>query len=184
MSDRYDDDNFDDENDHSPAGLRKALEKAKREAKKAQEELAAEREARTKAEGLVKKSTLTEILKDKGVKPGLTRWLEKDDVEATPEAVDAWLTENGEFFNVKAEATPEQTPAADNDAHVDLTGHEDVIDPALAEALQASQRLDQSGVSPSQVGTIQRVQGLSTDPSKGSFDDLVETLRQAGAPLD
>jgi hypothetical protein len=181
MSD-YDDDYTGD--DHSPAGLRKALEKALAKAKEAEARAVKAEAAAADAQKVVRKSTLAEILKDKGVKPGLTRFLEKDDVEATPEAVDAWLTENGEFFNVKAEATPEQTPAADNDAHVDLTGHEDVIDPALAEALQASQRLDQSGVSPSQVGTIQRVQGLSTDPSKGSFDDLVETLRQAGAPLD
>lgn len=184
MSDRYNDD-IDDEfepEDHSPAGLRKALEKAKREAKQAQAELAKEREARATAEGLVKKSTLKELLEKKGVKPGLARWLEKDDVEATPEAVDAWLTENGEFFNVKADAPKEQAADEPQDQQ-EQEAPEDQIPEDLQLALQASARLDEAGVSPSEVGTMQRLVGMKVDPRKQSYDDLVEQLKEMGAPL-
>ena len=179
MSDRYDNDDFDDDQDHSPAGLRKALEKAKREAKEANAR--ADKAEAEKADALktVKKSTLKDILEKKGVKPGLTRFLEQDNVEATAEAVEAWLQENGEFFNVKANAPKDEA----GDEVVDDAGDEDVIDPELAAALEASQRLDQSGVSPSQVGTMQRIKALPTDPSKASWEDLVNGLKEAGAPL-
>jgi hypothetical protein len=187
MSDRYDNENPDDDfepDDHSPAGLRKALEKAKREAKQAQAELAKEREARTAAEGLVKKSTLKDLLEKKGVKPGLARWLEKDDVEATPEAVDAWLKENGEFFNVKAEA-PKVEPKPDEQVdEQEIEAPEDQLPQDLVEALQASQQLDQAGISPSDVGTMQRLAGLKADPRKQSYDDVVKQLEEMGAPLD
>lgn len=186
MSARYDDidDDFDDE-DNSPAGLRAALKKAQAAAKKATEELAAEKAARAEAEKAVKKSTLKDLLESKGVKPGLARWLEKDDVEATPEAVDAWLKENGEFFNVKADA-PKDDSAGDGETQ-DEQGDDspgDELPEDLELALRASARLDQSGVSTSEVGTMQRLAGLSTDPRKVSYEDLVKQLADLGAPLD
>ena len=181
MSDNYDFDDFEDDNDNSPAGLRKALKKAQAEAKRARDELAAEKEAREKAEKSVKKSTLTEILKAKGVKPGLARFLEKDDVEATPEAVDAWVKENGEFFNIKESADEGEQQLEEQG---DDDEGEDIIDPALAQALQASQQLDSAGVSPHIVGLDKRLASISNDPSKGSYEDLVAQLAELGAPLD
>ena len=182
MSARYDDDDddFDNGEDNSPAGLRKALKKALAEAKKAQDDLAAEKAARTAAEKTVKKSTLKEILESKGIKPGLTRWLEKDDVDATPEAVDAWVKENGEFFNIQPVAEQQQQQA-DQEQHGEESG--DQLPDDLVAALQASAQLDASGVAPSQVGTMQRIQSLSTDPRKVSWDELVNGLKDAGAPL-
>lgn len=180
MSDNYDFEDYEDE-DNSPAGLRKALKKAQSDAKKAREELAAEKAARELAEKSVKKSTLTELLKDKGIKPGLARFLEKDDVEATPEAVDAWVKENGEFFNIK-ESVDKGEEQVEQDGDDDEG--EDIIDPALAEALQASSQLDASGVSPHTVGLDKRLASISNDPKKGSYEDLVAQLAGLGAPLD
>lgn len=179
MSARYDDfdnDDFDGE-DNSPAGLRKALKKAQAEAKAAKDAAAAAEERATKAEQAAKKSTLQDVLSKKGLKPGLVRFLEQDGVEATGEAVDAWVKENGEFFNIKAEDEPQGQQEQQEQAS------EDQIPADLAAALEASQRLDQSGVSPSDVGTMQRIQSLSTDPKKASFEDLVASLKEAGAPL-
>jgi hypothetical protein len=187
MSDRYNDDIDDDfePEDHSPAGLRKALEKAKREAKQAQAELAKEREARATAEKAVKKSTLKDLLETKGVKPGLARWLEKDDVEATPEAVDAWLKENGEFFNVKADAPKDEAKQDEqHEEQQEIDAPEDQLPQDLVDALNASQQLDQAGISPSDVGAMQRLAGLKADPRKQSYEELVAQLEALGAPLD
>lgn len=98
------DDEFDETTD-GPADLRKALAKAKKEAteaRKAQEEMAKQLATLT---GQVKGNTLAELLKAKGANPKAAKYALKDDVEATPEAVDAWLAENGEFFTAKASTT-------------------------------------------------------------------------------
>ena len=187
MSDTdYDFEDFENGEDNSPAGLRKALKKAQAEAKKANEALAEERKARTTAEQAVKKSTLTDLLKGKGIKPELARWLEKDDVEATPEAVDAWVKENGEFFNIKAEKTEESTEQVqEQDApDAEQEAAASALPPELIAALQASQQLDASGVSPSDVSTITRLASVKADPRKVSYEDLVSQLAELGAPLD
>lgn len=179
MSDTdYDIDDFE---DNSPAGLRKALKKAQDEAKKARDELAAEKAARAAAEKTAKKSTLTDILRDKGVKPGLARFIEQDDVEATPEAVGKWLDENGEFFNVKP--AEQQAEQQENDEQEQVAPEGDALPDDLVNALQLSREIDNVGISQSEVGTMQRVAGLSTDPSKTSYEDLVAELKAAGAPL-
>lgn len=186
MSDTdYDFEDFESGEDNSPAGLRKALKKALAEAKKANDALAAEKAARAEAEKSVKKSTLTELLTKKGIKPGLARWLEKDDVEATPEAVDAWVKENGEFFNIKAEQPKteqvQETETHDDESQVEIP---DNLPPELVEALAASQQLDASGVSPSEVGVMQRLSSLKADPRKQSYEDVVAQLAALGAPID
>ena len=179
MSDytEYDDDTFD---NGGPADLRKAYEKAKREAREAQKALEAEKAARIAAEKKVRSTTLTEILRDKKVNTKVARFLEKDGVEATPEAVDEWLKENGEFFNVRpaADAQQETTDEVVEDVP------EDAIPDELANGIQLSQRLDSAGVSPSEVDTIQRINSIPADPNKvQSYEDLVAQLAEIGAPL-
>jgi len=174
MSDYYDDD----ETQNGPKALRELVEKQSKELKKLQDDLAAEREARTKAEQAVKSTSLSTILRDKGVKPGLAKWLEKDEVEASPEAVDAWLKENGEFFNVKPAEPEKAEPQADEPQG------ESNVSPELEQALRAAQGLDASGVSPSEVDVIKKVMSVSDDPAKaGSYEDLVAALAGTGVDL-
>ena len=178
----YDDNDFEDYTgeDNSPAGLRKAIEKANARVKAAEKKAADAEERAAKAEGQAKKSTLTELLQKKGIKPGLVRFLEKDGVEATPEAVDAWVKENREDFNIQP-AEPkgeqqEQEPAEEAPPANELPSD-------LVQAVQASQQIDASGVSPSEVGVLQRLQSINSDPSKTSLEELVAQLKDAGAPL-
>lgn len=96
---------YDDELDETtdgPADLRKALAKAKKEATDARKEREDMAKQLAELSGKVKGNTLAELLQAKGANPKAAKYALKDDVEATPEAVDAWLAENGEFFTNKA----------------------------------------------------------------------------------
>lgn len=181
MSDTYD---FEDFEDNSPAGLRKALEKANKRAKEAEAKIAEAEKRALAAEKTAKKSTLTEILREKKVPTALARFIEKDDVEADAGAVDAWLKENGELFNIKpAEEAPAQEQQGQETAPVVETPGYDLPDDVV-QALQVSQQIDATGVSPSEVGVLQRIQAISTDPSKVSYDQMIAELKATGAPMD
>lgn len=166
---------YDDEYGNAPKALRdhaKALEKQLADLQKKFED---EAKARQVAEKAAKSQTLTSILREKGIKPQLAKWLEKDEVEANAEAVDAWLKENGEFFNVKPAADPE-VPAPETDE----PGVPNV-DPELEAALRASQQLDASGVTPGEASIVAKLQ--SVDVSKLSEEQLYEHFRSLGIEM-
>ena len=190
MSD-YDNDfeDFEGGEDNSPAGLRKALQKAQREAKKAREELAAEREARATAEKAVKKSTLADLLKDAGIDPKFAARADRDGAEATADGVKAWVEENKDFYNFGAKKVAEEREteqAQETETAGDETPQAEIpegLSPELVEALTASQQLDASGVTPSEVGVLQRLSSIKADPHKKSYEDLVAELAALGAPI-
>lgn len=165
----------DDFSNNTPKALREAYEKQAKELKKLQDDLAAEREARSKAEKVAKSQSLTSLLRDKGVKPALAKWLEKDDVDATPEAVDAWLKENGEFFNVKPAEPSKEVQAEDNEPQ----GQPNIPE-GMEAAIRASQSLDASGVSPSEVDAVTKIRSVDTDPYKVTEAQLQEQLKSLG----
>lgn len=172
MSDTYD---YDDTDDFGPGDLRKLVSKLQKQVKDLEKERDTEREARATAEKKAKSASLTDILREKGVKPALAKWLDKDEVEATPEAVDAWLKENGEFFNVKP-AEPEQAADADDESGPDN------VDPEQAAAIAASQNLDAAGVTPAEVNVMQKLSAINPD-SFESTDALLAKLAELGAPV-
>jgi hypothetical protein len=169
----YDDDEYQD----GPKALREAYEKLKKQAEAQAKELAAEKEARAKAETLAKSQSITSILRDKGVKPGLAKWLEKDAVDATPEAVDAWLKENGEFFNVK----PAEPDAAVDKKEAEPEGKANVS-PELDAAVRQSQGLDASGVSATDVNALNKIRSIKDDYSV-SEDAIFAALAEAGVEI-
>ena len=189
MSD-YDNDfeDFEGGEDNSPAGLRRALKKAQAEAKKATEALAAEREARATAEKAVKKSTLADLLKDAGIDPKFAARADRDGAEATADGVKAWVEENKDFYNFGAKKAAEEketeqaqeSEAADDESQAEIP---EGLSPELVEALTASQQLDASGVTPSEVGVLQRLSSIKADPHKKSYEDLVAELAALGAPI-
>lgn len=89
--DEYDDDDFEVEEANSPAGLRKALKKAEREAKQLKDELASLRsESRSR--------TVKDVLETKGVNPKIAAFIPVD--VDTPEKVAVWIEEYADVFGI------------------------------------------------------------------------------------
>jgi autotransporter translocation and assembly factor TamB len=184
MSDNdYDFEDFEDGTDTSPAGLRAALKKAKAEAKKANDRAEAAEKAAAEATKVAKKSTLADLLKDAGIDPKFAARADRDGAEATAEGVKAWVEENKDFYTFTApkadegEKDAQQAQEDQGDAPA-----ADSLPPELVAAIQASQQLDASGVSPSEVGVLQRIASVSNDPSKVSWDQMLAELKAAGVP--
>lgn len=165
MSD-YNDDDYDD----NPAGLRAALKKAQKEAREATaraEQAEADRAAALKS---VKSQSLASLLADAKAPAGLAKWLEKDDVEASKEAVESWLKENGELFNLKPQKEAPVDEVVDEEP-------EDEVDPELAEALDQSSQLDALGAS-KPLREINKA--ISDIPDNLSFEEGVAQMRALG----
>lgn len=83
----------DDERNAGPKALRDAL-------KAANKRLAELEAANVKALGQLAERNLKDVLEDKGLRPGLAKWIAKDEVDTSdPKAIEAWLVENQEEFN-------------------------------------------------------------------------------------
>ena len=94
--DEYDDDDFEVEEANSPAGLRKALKKAEREAKQLRDELSALRsESRTR--------TVKDVLETKGVNPKIAAFIPAD--VDTPEKIAMWIEEYSDVFGLAQQST-------------------------------------------------------------------------------
>ena len=104
MSDNIYDDDYSDESDESsngPKALREALKKAHSEAKAKAKEF---EDLSTKFESLNKKVTeqsLADLLREKQVPANIAKWIKRDGIDSTAEAVDEWLKDNGDDFGYK-----------------------------------------------------------------------------------
>lgn len=94
MSDYEYDDDDQQGNTPTPKALRDALAKANKELEKL-------REANADLSKKAGEATLSSIFKDKAVPANIQRWMKRDEVDPTPEAVDKWLEENGADFGWK-----------------------------------------------------------------------------------
>lgn len=131
---------YDDDAQQSGGALRAQLEKALKDLKTAQDENA-------KLSASVKTVTLDNLLRDKQIPANIARWIKRDDVEPTADAVDKWVQENGSDFGFKPgqpqpagaetsegeQSKPEEAPAA----------------PAVASVLSAED-----------IAALDRIQGL------------------------
>lgn len=157
---------YDDENDN-PGNLRKALEKALKAAKAAEDRAAAAESAKTELEGKFKSQSLASLLSERKIPTGLSKFM--GDVEPTAESVDNWLKENGELFNLK--------PAEKDAAPEQVTEAADEIDPDLANALDLSAELDAQGASAPVREINQAIANLSDDLS---YEEGVAQMRALG----
>lgn len=169
---------YDDEYGNAPKALRDHAKNLEKQLSDLQKKFEDAEKARLAAEKTAKSQTLTSILREKGVKPQLAKWLEKDEVEASPEAVDEWLKENGEFFNVKPTEPVSQEPSEE----VVIEGM-DNVPPELAAALRASQQLDASGISPSEADIRAKIQSVDVNPGRVNEEQLQEQLRALGVDI-
>lgn len=103
MANQYDDeDDFDsvEEQNDGPANLRKALKRAEKEKKELAEQLA-------QIQSDLRSRSVKDVLAQKGVPEKVAKFIPGD--VSTPEAIDAWLTENADVFGFqKAEAETPQ----------------------------------------------------------------------------
>lgn len=107
---------YDDDDDDASGDSRNPLRKTVRDLEK---KLAAEKKAREEAEErltsvnkTVRQRTVSDVLKDKGANPSLARFALQDlDEDPTADAVEKWLTDNGELFGYKAPAPDPADPA-------------------------------------------------------------------------
>lgn len=98
-----DDDEFDFSND--PAANTPLVKQLRKQLKDAQKAATDWQDKATKAESSNRQRVVADVLKDKGASPALARYalsdLKEQGVEPTAEAVNGWLTENGELFGYK-----------------------------------------------------------------------------------
>lgn len=174
-------DEIDDEDQNSaPAALRSAFNKAKKQ----------NAELAKKLEELTKKlatQSLDGLLRDKKVPANIQRWMKRDEVEPTAEAVDQWLEENGADFGWKP-GEPEPAPEATKESH-EVESQVETHSVLSEEDIQAYLRQQALGQEPSQA--------LSLDPVKSAVDNVAANisldtdpavvarmLQEAGIPVE
>lgn len=162
-----------------PQGIRdhvKNLEKKLKEQnaafEKAQEQIA----SLTKANAA---TSLSSILKEKKVSPRIAKWIAKDEVEPTEEAITKWLSENGEDFGYKPGAEQDENKSEE-------TVHEgQVIDADDVAMLEGYASLDESrgaggvrGQADLKLADMERAFA-----GKQSMDELIAEFKRQGVPM-
>lgn len=178
--DEFDDDEFENESGNTPSGLRKALDKANKAKADLEKQLADLRKE-------VTSQRLSDLMRDRKVPANIQRWMKRDEVEATPEAVDKWLAENGEDFGWKPEAEKEpETPATKEPEVAPKVEQQSVLSQEDIEAYLRQQALGQ-----------EPNQAIPLDPVKAAVDNVAANidintdpavvarmLQEAGIPIE
>lgn len=191
MYDEYDENEQNDQN--GPKDLRNALDKANKE-KAALAKQVAEFTARLdQLEREKKSASLADLLKAKGVDPKYARWADKDEIEPSESAVDAWLADNKDLIPVTAESAggsdesaPENQSAPTGDQGDPFAGMPEELQ-AVLKAMQSSQELESSAstsipLDPRAEAAVERSLAAIGDSAK-SEADLIKALTALGAPL-
>jgi len=158
-----------DDNDQSngPKALRELVEKLQKQVKDHEKALEAERAEKATLSAQVKKSSLAGLLKAAGVPEKFAARADKDGADATEDGVKAWIEENKDFYNFGAAPAP--VVVADPDGAPNVSAE-------LEQALRASQSLDASGVTPSEVQVTDRIKSIPLNISEAEllkqFEDL------------
>ena len=167
MSDNY----YDDEDQsNGPKALRELVDKLQKQVKEQEKALEAEKAEKATLSAQVKKASLADLLKKAGVDPKFATRADKDGADATEDGVKAWIEENKDFYNFGAVKPAEaQEPAGEPN-----------ISPEMAAAITASQSLDSSGVAPSEVNVLEKIQSMDTNPRRVTEQQLQDQLKALG----
>ena len=181
MSYEYEHDENDfDQNDQSAGGLRKALEKANKRAE------AAEAKNAELAKS-VNEFRLATVLSQKSVPPSIQRWIKKEGVEPTPEAVDQWLAENGEDFGWKPGGTVEKPEGQESAPEEAPAAAQSVLTPEDIAAQQRIQQVTSTGVgqtvSSDQIDAAVNAVASSLGPD-ASYEDVISALAAQGIAVE
>lgn len=173
----------DDDQSTAPKALREALAKANKEL----EQLRKTNADLAKQAGEARLST---IFKDKGVPANIQRWMKRDEVEATPEAVDKWLDENGADFGWKPggeQAAGEQPEGKQSAEEAPAPVPQSVLSP---EDIAAYQRVNAAVAAGSGPATPLDQQKAAVDLVAGQVDvttdfgTVARLLAEQGIPVE
>ena len=181
----YDDDQFDDQQS-GPKALRDELAKVKKLLADAQAENA-------KLSVNVKTVTLENLMRDKNIPPKIQRWIKRDEVDPSPEAVDKWLAENGEDFGYKpgqAQTDSASTPEGEQSTSTEAPAATAVQSVLSAEDIAALERIQGllggatgQTVLSDQVNTV--VSAVESNlGADASYEDVVKELKAQGLDIE
>jgi hypothetical protein len=178
MSDtfEYDEDQFDNlQGNDLVSALRKQLKLAAKENKTLKDSSVADKQALADLTTKVNGQTLESVLKEKGAKPQLAKFMK--DVEPTEEAVSAWLAENGELFGFNPDASAE-TPSGQQQQSSDSG-----MAPEMLAALATMQKVQQqeANAAPGLLGSDGKVDEFiqRVGQNAKSFEDVVKAFSEA-----
>ena len=177
MSYEYGDDANDSEN--GPKALREALEKANKA-------LAAEQAKTAELTKSVNEFRLTSVLAAKNVPANIQRWMKRDGVEPSAEAIDQWLAENGEDFGWKPGSTAEKPEGQESAPEEAPAAAQSVLTPEDVAAQQRIQQVSSTGVGQTVSSDQIDAAVAAVESSLGSnagFNDVVKALAAQGIDI-
>lgn len=179
------DDGFDNDQ-QSGSALRTQLEDALKKLKAVEKE-------RDDFAAKAKTATLETILRDKGVPANIQRWLKRDEVDPSPEAVDKWLAENGEDFGYKpgqAQTDSAEAPEGKQSESVEApaaTAVKSVLSAEHIAALEQIQGLLAGGVGQTLMSDAVTTAVNAVESNLGpnaSFEEAVAALQSQGIDIE
>lgn len=179
MADFWNDDENDDfEDQHQgdgPADLRKAHRAATRKLKELEKQIAERDEQIKSLTGKVRGSSISEVLQAKGVNPKVAKLI-PDDVDATEDAVKAWLDEWADVFNI---TVPDSADTSDDGgASQQDAAPQSAVDPADVAALQRALGASDGGTAvPS--GEVSKLLS-DVEGNAKSLEDVIEIMHKHG----
>ena len=178
----YDEHEYETEQQDGPKALREALEKANKEKAELAKQVA---ELNSK----VSQFSLAQVLSDKKVPANVAKWLKRDNVEPTAEAVDKWLNENGADFGWKPGAVQEASEGATAEeaqaqGQATVPTPESVLSPELIAAYETIQAA-LNGASGAATSPLDAYESATAQIASQdlSVEDTIAALRNAGIPL-
>jgi hypothetical protein len=178
----YDDDDDNQFNDNSSGGtdavsqLRAANKAQAKRVKELEGLLETATATNTDLKGKVDAVTVSDILKTKGVDPGISKFLR--DVEPTEDSINTWLAENGKFIGY------DPTKGGDEGDGVPTTGDKEVpVSPEMAELQAAMARVQaqEANAAPGLASGDKPLDSLARlGQNAKSFEDVEKGLRDLG----
>lgn len=176
FDDLFDDDAY--EGGDLVGKLRKALKAQQKANKEQADELATVRSEFDSLKKTANSKSLASLLEAKGAKPSLAKYM--GDTEASEEAVDAWLAENGEDFGWKPKSESSETPAGDTTPPAGTPG----LTPEMEAALAAMARVEnrEANAAPGLVAADDKMEDFlaRVNQNASSFEDVEKALGAAG----
>jgi hypothetical protein len=179
MSETFDYDDFDQfdslQGNDLVSALRKQLKAAAKDNKTLREAQAEKERALAELTQKVNGVTLESVLKEKGAKPALAKFMK--DVEPTEEAITAWLAENGELFGYD--------PKAAGQANGEQGSSEtEGMSPEMIAALDSMQKVQkqEANAAPGLLGSANKADDFLARVGQNakSFEDVEKAMRAAG----
>lgn len=176
----YEYDEHDDANEDGPKALRDLVKKLQKDLDKVSSE-------RDEFAAKAKAAELTDIFTKKSVPPSIQRWIKKDGVEPTAEAVDQWLAENGEDFGWKPGSTAEKPEGQESAPEEAPAAAQSVLTPEDVAAQQRIQQVASGGTGQSQTTDQVDAQVAAVESALGpnaDFNAVVKALAAQGIPVE